>query len=269
MYRINTELRRHAPAAVQFVSKTAEADLQILDVIGLGSFEYLKMPSHALLQHCFMTTETQDARYWLSRFRTARLVMSYLDLPSLTGVSDFSFYRAPWGVDGVVFRSFDVPRDLGILTTGYDPNGEAIFECFKAARRVNLPVVHVGGNFGPIGGVRYIENVTDEELATYYSRARYVSGLRRGEGFELPVLEGLVCGARPICFDTAGYRHWFGDHAVFVPECSPARLTDVLAGILGRAPVPVTTKERAAVLERFSWRTVFQEFWSRLLGAGG
>lgn len=266
MYRINAELRRQAPSDVEFVANAAEADLQVLDVIGHGSFDYLKLPSHVLLQHCYLTTETQDPQYWLTRFHRARLIMSYHDLPALTGAHDFAFYRAPWGVDGTVFRNLGLPRTVAVLTTGHDHNGEAILECFSAARRLSLPVVHLGRNFGSANGVHCVEGVSDEELAVHYSRARYVSGLRRGEGFELPVLEGLACGARPICFDTPGYRHWFHEHAVFVPELAHDELIEALVEILARNPDPVTPEERAAVLERFNWHTIFGEFWSLLLG---
>lgn len=265
MHRINAELRRQAPSDVEFVANVAEADLQVLDVIGLGSFEYLELPSHVLLQHCYLTTETQDPRYWLTRFHRARLVMSYHDLPTLTGAYDFAFYRAPWGVDGTVFRNLELPRTVAVLTTGHDPNGEAILECFSAARRVGLPVVHLGRNLRPADGVHCVAGVSDEELVVHYSKARYVSGLRRGEGFELPVLEGLVCGARPICFDTPGYRYWFNEHAVFVPELPHNELVEALVEILARDPDPVTPEERAAVLEHFNWATIFGEFWSLLL----
>ncbi len=264
MHRINRELRRQAPPEVEFVSHPAGADLQILDVIGVGSFAYLALDDHVLLQHCYLTAETHEPEWWLQRFRRARLVMSYHDLPALTGADDFPFYRAPWGVDGTVFADQGLTRSVGVLTSGYDADGEAIFECFEAAARLSIPAVHVGHDFG-WPGVRFLEGVSDTQLARCYSQARYVSGLRRGEGFELPVIEGLACGARPICFDTPCYRHWFDGHAVFVPELGSAELVEALVEVLMHQPAPVTMVEREALLNCFAWPRIFLGFWNRLM----
>jgi glycosyltransferase involved in cell wall biosynthesis len=108
--------------------------------------------------------------------------------------------------------------------------------------------------------------IDDHRLAEYYSQARYVSGLRRGEGFELPVVEGLACGARPICFDLPCYTHWFAEHAVFVPESGQEELTDALTDIFRRTPRPVSPAERSRVLETFSWESICRGFWMRLCG---
>ena len=264
MHRANAELRRHAPDGVEFVDDVDDADLQILDVIGTGSLEYLAHPDHVLLQHCYLTTETQDPGYWLPRFRGARLVMSTYDLHALTGADDFALYRAPFGVDATVFRPRDVPRGAAIMTSGHDANGEAIRECYDAARSCGLDVLHLGRDFAYGPRFRAYEGVGDEDLARLYSSCRWVSGLRRGEGFELPVVEGLACGARPICFDTPSYRHWFGDNAVFVPEIEPRALTRALREVLAAPPEPVGEAEREDVVRRFDWAETFGGLWSRL-----
>src|SRR6266511_4528244 len=151
--------------------------------------------------------------------------MSYYDLYGLTGRDDFSFYRAPLGVEGSVFYDRGLVRDAAVMTSGYVPAGEAIHECYEAVfgvlRGRHGGMVHLGPSFWSDGSVEVAEGVSDDRLATLYSRCRYVSGLRRGEGFELPVIEGLACGARPVCFDNPCYREWFDGHAVFVEELPP------------------------------------------------
>jgi glycosyltransferase involved in cell wall biosynthesis len=268
MHRVNSELRRHAPSGISFARSVHDADLQILHVIGVGSLDHLLHDRYVLIQYCFLTTE-RPASFWLPLFQQARLVMSYYDLPSLASCSNFPFYRAPLGVDGRVFYDRRrASRPASVLTTGHDASGEAIQECRDAAARVNQPMIHVGSHFEFMGdGCLVANGISDDRLAELYSEARYVSGLRRGEGFELPVIEGLACGARPICFDQPAYRHWFNGHAVFVPESDAVTLTDAVTDVLRVAPRPVTAAERDEVLALFSWKRICEQFWARLLSA--
>jgi glycosyltransferase involved in cell wall biosynthesis len=269
MYRINREIKRTAPQGIEFVDDATRADVQILDVIGTGSLDHLCVRAYVLLQHCYLTTERPEASYWLPIFDAARLVVSYHDLRALTGSDEFAFYRAPLGVDGTLFHEHDMRRDIAVLTTGYDAAGEAIRECHDAVFRELAGrgggAIHVGASSCAHERAEAVEGISDEELARCYSRCRYVSGLRRGEGFELPVIEGLACGARPICFDTPGYRHWFDGHAVFVPEAPYEELVVALADVFEREPKAVTAEERGEVLQRFSWDLVLGEFWRMLL----
>jgi hypothetical protein len=267
MHRINEQLRKFAPPEIELVDESGDAEVQILDVVGLGSLEYLSAGDYVLIQHCYLTTEKPTASFWLPLFRGARLVVSCLDLVALTGADDFPFFRTPWGVDGDTFRDHRLRRDFAVLTTGWDTTGEAIVECYEAALEVGLPVIHLGGDFGLGSGFHVFDEISDDDLARMYGSCRYVSALRRGEGFELPALEGLACGARPICFDSEQYRHWFGDHAVYVPELPPRELREALANVFGRAPDPVTESERKEILERFDWQNVCGELWSTVLAA--
>lgn len=285
IYRVNREMRRYAPPGVKFVRDPTRADLQVLDVIGMGSVEYLRRPdSYVLIQYCYLTTEdpklnrwlrrgagearppANRAEFWLPYFARSRLVMSYYDLPAAVGSDAFAFYHAPLGVDGGIFFDRKKARTACILTSGYEPQGEAIRECREAARRVNQPLIHLGPWFDFFGdGCLVVNGISDDELAGYYSQARYVSGLRRGEGFELPVVEGLACGARPVCFDQPCYRTWFEGHAVFVPELEAPELIECITAVLGQPAEPVSESERNQVLERFSWENIFGEFWRRVL----
>lgn len=187
--------------------------------------------------------------------------------------SNPGFYHAPLGVDGDTF-ALPAPnhiRDVGILTTGYvsGPNAEAIEEAAVAAHRAGLTTVHLGpsqvaGMTASVPGWSAVSNVSDAQLATIYGRCRWVSGLRHGEGFELPVLEGLACGARPICFDLPCYRRWFDGHAVFVPDCSGEELINRLTEVMSSEPKPVTPQERDAALRTFDWHAIGRGFWTAM-----
>lgn len=184
-----------------------------------------------------------------------------------------AFYHAPLGVDGEVFRGNGHDRDLGVMTSGTvaGPEAESIEEVADAAWACGLKVVHlgprqvVGMNIRNEYTWKSIDGVQDSKLAEYYGRCKWVSGLRQIEGFELPVIEGLACGARPIVFDRPDMRRWYDGLAVFVPVCHGNELVNRLVDIFLTDPEPVSDAERALVLERFRWSSIAKGFWSRLL----
>ncbi|HWI70162.1 MAG TPA: hypothetical protein VNS88_17650, partial [Nitrospiraceae bacterium] len=79
------------------------------------------------------------------------------------------------------------------------------------------------------------------------------------------VLEGLMCGARPIVFDRPDMRQWYEGHAVFIPECSGPDLTQELIEVMSHEPDPVMSIEREIILERFSWKPIVRGFWEQVL----
>ncbi|MCI0562764.1 MAG: hypothetical protein MN733_30145, partial [Nitrososphaera sp.] len=109
------------------------------------------------------------------------------------------------------------------------------------------------------------QGVNDSDLARLYNRCDYVSGLRFTEGFELPVLEGIACGARPICFDLPCYRNWFENFAEFVPHVKGRDLVQQLTAILSRTPQRLSPHERRSLLAFFSWERIARVFWQSLL----
>jgi len=188
----------------------------------------------------------------------------------MTSVS--KHYFAPMGADPRVFRLGTGPRPVGIVTSGFVSGSiaEAIEEVAEAAYETDLTVFHLGPD--KIVGMQprmeptwsSAHGISDFRLSQTFAMSKWVSGLRHVEGFEMPALEGLLCGARPIVFDRPEMRHWFGDHAMFVPECSGQDLIIRLIAILGSAPKPVSFEERATVVERFSWSSVAKGFWDCL-----
>jgi glycosyltransferase involved in cell wall biosynthesis len=157
------------------------------------------------------------------------------------------------------------------MTSGYvsGPGAEAIEEAVMAAERAGLTSLHLGPK--NVAGMtqrpfmwRTTQGIDDERLAALYRRTSWVSGLRHVEGFEMPAIEGLACGARPILFDRPDMRQWYGDLAVYVPECSRDDLIDCLIPILESPPAPVTKEERTRALRRFNWQRIAAGFWSAL-----
>lgn len=283
MFRVERSLAAHAPMSVQVVQNQDEADLVVLHTIGypetIDAVRQLisRGQNYAIIQYCLRTTQQPDTRAWLGLWQMSECVWSYYDLEALLNVDHQSvlddwcipFHHAPLGVDSVFTRPQvnGAKRDVGIISSGYVAGSEAIEEVAIAAEARGLSVAHIGpahvaGMTRAPGATWYAAHgISDVKLASLYHSAKWVSGLRRVEGFELPALEGLCCGARPILFDRPEMRRWYGDHAVYVPECGGGELIDHLADTLATEPEPVRPDELADVYREFAWAPIVKRFW--------
>jgi hypothetical protein len=299
MYRVADALAEHAPDEITIVPVEEWADLVVLHVIGwpetVAEIERLEAEGkrYAIMQYCLRSTQQPNALEWLELWRGAACVWSYYDLDAAlvedgfreqtcpwcdeelphqgqgTGATDFPrcFYYAPLGADSRTFYPrLEVGERFAILTSGYVAESEAVAECTEAAARAGRKVFHLGPTLdchGPHVTIR--KGITDDELARVYSRCDYVAGLRRCEGFEMPAAEGMLCGARPICFDRSHYRAWFEDWAWFIPEAEPAVVTDHLEALFRSEPGTLTEEQLEAAREKFNWQTLVRGFWQRIL----
>jgi glycosyltransferase involved in cell wall biosynthesis len=262
--RVRNGLASHAPRNMRVVDAPGQGeDIVIADVFSPASLQRVIPGKRTVL-----IVHGPAMPSYLPQFRDALLVVGFLDLPAMVQSDDFRFLRSPWGVDGSVFYPRpSVPRDRIVLTTGEDYKGEVIRECFEAGRRargLSGQSIQVGYPFDWSTNPIIKRDILDDEMAECYSRVLYVSGLRRGPGFELPVVEGLACGARPVCFDQPWYRYWFDGHAVFIPEVENP--TEILVEVFKNDPDPVTLEERELVLRKFSWPVIAANFWESIAG---
>jgi hypothetical protein len=271
MHRVAAALREAVPSGVQIVEDVDRADIQVIHTIGMEGMPaaIARAKEYALIQYCW-SSANGSAKQWAEVWAGARLVWSYYRLPLAE-----RFLHMPLGVDGTAFTLGNGLRPIGAMTSGYvaGPGAEAIAEVAEAALLCGLSVVHIGPQ--KVAGMILRKEkswsaksgLSDAQLADAYRHAQWVSGLRHIEGFELPVLEGLACGARPIVFDRADMRQWYDGLAEFVPECSGPSLVRELQGLFERGPRAVTETERAQVLDRFSWNAIAGRFWKELLCA--
>jgi hypothetical protein len=273
MDRVARALMRSAPRTVTIVPDEASADLVVLHVIGYPeTVEAVarcraRGQRYAMIQYCLMSTQEPHLWPWLNLWLGAAVVWSYYDLQTLWSVGIPNFYYAPLGVDDLFLRGFvkdGAPKYL-VGCSGYVADAECLHEVVEAAKGLGF-VFHLGHNLKLGDHVDWKLDIQDVDVLVAWADCQYVTGLRRVEGFELPVYEGLACGARPIVFDRPHYRHWLEDHAIYIPEASPADVTASLRAIFtGSPPTPVSRSEKLWLEDRFNWATIGRDFWERAL----
>jgi len=128
-----------------------------------------------------------------------------------------------------------------------------------------LRLVKVGGEWtaeqrtllaqpGMADGIDHVTGIDRHKLAALYRQARLVMMPSEAEGFGLPVLEALACGAIVLASDLPVFREVGGDVACYAPtgnvEAWTARALEILSDP-DKAPLP---SQRLKWAERFTWR---------------
>ncbi|HET7099048.1 MAG TPA: hypothetical protein VFI61_02350 [Patescibacteria group bacterium] len=271
--RIINAVKKYAPDGVEFVKGDEEADLIILYVYGFRrhtryNTERLHKAGkkYAIVQLCVRSTPNPKTEDWLPIWEKAEVVWSYYDLPELCredgNPTNFNFYYAPLGVDSAVFKETKSERKFIVASTGSGSRFslECKNEVISAAS--GLGTIFQLGVGEDSSSISYSNNMDDSALATYYSQCKFVSGLHKIEGFELPVIEGILCGARPICFDTPNFRHWFDGLAEFIPQ--DRNISENIRGIFTKGAKQVSDDEKVYVKNHFDWKAITGGFWKML-----
>jgi hypothetical protein len=278
MGRVVAALKREAPRGLSFVSTPEEADLLVLHVIGFPETELAAQwalnhgKRYSLIQYCMRSTQRQNTKDWESIWTRADLVWSYYDLPAMVKLDadggpgfEFSYYDAPMGVDPI-FSRFEpsAVKMFTLMTSGYVAESESVTEAAEAVYRLRGRHFHLGPkNVAPKADVIGL-GISDWALGDTYARTCWVSGLRRAEGFEMPAAESACCGAIPIVFDAPHYRRWYEGIAEFIPEKSPAEVTDAIMDVFERGFV-FSESRRQDALSRFDWKKIIPGFWEGVL----
>lgn len=143
---------------------------------------------------------------------------------------------------------------------------DVLLDVFAAARarRPDLRLVKVSGEWSPdqrerierlgLGGViDHRVNLDRGEVARYYRGAALVLLPSEAEGFGLPVIEALACGATVVASDLPVLREVGGEAVVYRPVGDVAAWAEAVTELLeqpGCAPARETRLRRAS---RFTW----------------
>lgn len=244
------------------------SDLDVVVIQVVGRLEHLKAKvaqynkPYALVQSSVRSTMNPNTKDWIDIWRGAVCVWSFYDLPALCrddGVEpDFNFYHAPLGVDDI-FQPSDQKQLYEVCTSGTYLT-ESVRECIKATKG---RVAHLGQEVN-LPNVDYYTGLSDQELTELYAKCKYVSGLRRTEGFELPAAEALCCGVRPILFDRPHYRQWYDGLGWFIAEDSRENVIESLQELFSSEYVPITADDIKEAKKRFNWDKIIEGFYESI-----
>lgn len=294
MVRIANALTKYLPPHYEVVSDRERADLCIFYPVSYEWIHYLEEcqdrgQEYALVQCCYKSGRMEEDEIqfdlWKPWWDKAVIVWSYLELFDLDSRHfkkgfDFNYYHAPLGIDEpFLLPTVAHPKRDYIITTGtvHGRGAEAIEECWIAASRCSLDVVHIGSwplNIGQgidisddtmfwnLTNVRCVHGVTDQTLRGIYQNALYVCSLRYVEGFELPALEALSCGTRSIVFTQPATTKWYWGYADFVPECEGKELVNHLVDKFSSPYEVISQPTIDEVRSRFNWSILCWRFWS-------
>lgn len=295
LQRIADALVRYAPPRlvisdneyerVLITNNAGEADLVILYAIGrrdalealTAAISKSKFQKYAVIQICLRSTMQPDTAAWHNIWEGAEAVWSYYDLAQAAAEDGYcgnpdcfqetvNFYHAPLGADAETFQvypNWGNKRDYVVMSSGLSRLSESVRECHLAAKEVGRESAHLGKELN-MPFVHCYSSVPDHVLRGLYNMSEFVSGLRRKEGFELPAVEGLLCGARPIVFNTPDYRWAYGNHALYIEETDRQGVIDQLVEIFKHGAPLVTPEERELAVKRYDWAKIVGGFYERL-----
>lgn len=143
---------------------------------------------------------------------------------------------------------------------------DVLLEVFAAARRrrSELALLQVGGDWtaeqkqqisqlGIEAGVRQLRGLTRERVAACYRHATLVLLPSEAEGFGLPTVEALACGARVVASDIPPFREVGGDAVTFCPVGDVDAWTETVGRLLDDPAVGPPREVRLERAARCTW----------------
>jgi len=130
-----------------------------------------------------------------------------------------------------------------------------------ACRAVGVPLVIAGpAPRAPVPGAVHLGYVPRHRLAALYGAAAVVGYPSRYEGFGLPPLEAMACGAPVVAYDIPPLRETLGDAAELVAPGDRHALAGALRRVLGDHDRRAELSARGvAVARRRSWAHVARD----------
>jgi alpha-1,3-rhamnosyl/mannosyltransferase len=118
-----------------------------------------------------------------------------------------------------------------------------------------------GAAFGPDPTVRFLGPIREDDLPGLYAGARLFVFPSLLEGFGLPVLEAMACGAPVVCSNASSLPEVAGDAAVLCDPNDTAALAAAVARVLADPDVRADLRQRGlARAVRFTWEEAARRF---------
>ena len=187
---------------------------------------------------------------------TKRELIEVLDVPEEKVRVIPNAVGPPFGAQGEAAAGDYI---LAVSTLEPRKNLPRLVEAYRRARLNGLELLVAGApGWGDVrvegDGIRLLGEVQDVELARLYRGARCVAYVSLYEGFGLPVLEAMACGAPVVAGRNGASEEIAGSAAVLVDPLDPDAIAAGLAEAIDRAD-----ELRALGLQRaraFDWREV-------------
>jgi len=127
----------------------------------------------------------------------------------------------------------------------------------KSFRRETLRAI---GELGLEDHVLIFEGVAEEALPLFYGAADVFVTDSKLEGFGLPVLEAMACGAPVVCSDAGALPEVAGEAGLLVPPDDPRGFADAIASVLNDAHMrDRMIRQGLAQCRSFSWQRTVEE----------
>ncbi|MCL0097700.1 glycosyltransferase family 4 protein [Dehalococcoidia bacterium] len=208
---------------------------------------------------------------------TKRDLVSFLRIPPQKVMVIYN------GIDHAIFRfrnenPFDFPYVIYVGSERPRKNLDRLLEAFARVRRCfpELKLVKAGtegrskefrartlrkvAELGLRREVIFLERVSDEELARYYSGALLLAYPSLYEGFGIPLLEAMACGCPVVASNTTSLPEVAGDAAILVNPYQVDEIAEAMRMVIKdedlRARLIARGLERARA---FSWSKTAEE----------
>jgi glycosyltransferase involved in cell wall biosynthesis len=111
-----------------------------------------------------------------------------------------------------------------------------------------------------VKNIRFLTDVSDEDLVFLYNSATLFVFPSRYEGFGLPLLEAMACGAPVVAADNSSIPEIAGNAALLVPTEDADEWTRTIARVLTDAALRSDLRQKgSARATQFSWTRCAQE----------
>lgn len=190
-----------------------------------------------------------------SRFTADRIHALYGRRPHITPLAAARWATTPTSDDVDRVRStYDLPERF-VLQVGTAEPRKLTKLLISAGRQAGVPVILAGMGSDALSapGVKGLGHIPSSDLAPLYAAATVVSYLSAYEGFGLPPLEAMACGAAVLASDIAPLTEVLADAARFVVNDQDS-VAQALRQLVADTDETVDLRERGLHRSQaFSW----------------